>query len=169
MKSPFLPALFFAGVVLSAPLAAQADSLFDARTAQTPDLDLQRILGPKSAGIRYDKRMLRAAQIAAARARKHSTSRCWRWVKNALVDAGVVSSRPTSEYAKQAGTELQSKYGFTKLNIRDPFAAPVGSVLVYGGHGAGHVEFRTAQGFVSDFMSPTPSPRPLIGVYVKRS
>jgi hypothetical protein len=45
--------------------------------------------------------------------------------------------------------------------------APVGSVLVYGGRGAGHVEFRTKQGFVSDFSTPNPSKRPLIGVYVK--
>ena len=30
---------------------------------------------------------------------------------------------------------------------------PLGSVLVYGGKGAGHVELRTAKGFVSDFAS----------------
>ena len=44
---------------------------------------------------------------------------------------------------------------------------PVGSVLVYGGRGAGHVEIRTEGGFVSDFVSRTPSERPLVGVYVK--
>jgi len=40
-------------------------------------------------------------------------------------------------------------------------------VLVYGGPGAGHVEFRTEQGFVSDFLSLHPSTRPLIGIYIK--
>jgi len=144
-------------------------SLFDVHTAQTPGTEIQRILGPKSAGIRYDARMIHAAQLAAERAHRHSTSRCWHSVKNALVDAQVVSTRPTSEYAKEAGAELQTKYGFTKLRISSPFDAPVGAVLVYGGRGAGHVEIRTATGFVSDFISPTPSPRPLLGVYVKRS
>jgi len=125
--------------------------------------------GPRSSNIRYDKRMVQAAMIAAGRARAHSTSRCWHAVKNALVDAHVVDSRPTSEYAKQAGAELSGKFGFRLTSIKDPFCAPVGSVLVYGGRGAGHVEFRTANGFVSDFTSPTPSNRPLIGIFVKPS
>jgi hypothetical protein len=45
--------------------------------------------------------------------------------------------------------------------------APVGAVLVYGGADAGHVEIRTATGFVSDFISRTPYPRPFLGAYVK--
>lgn len=125
--------------------------------------------GPKSKNIKYDKRMIEAARIAALRARKHSTSRCWHAVKNALVAANLVSSRPSTEYAKQAGEELQQKYGFKKISVKDPFAAPIGSVLVYGGHGAGHVEFRTSAGFVSDFTSNRPSRRPLLGVYIKPS
>jgi hypothetical protein len=52
--------------------------------------------------------------------------------------------------------------------VTDPFAAPIGSVLVYGtSHSVGHVEFRTKDGFVSDFRSKTPSRRPLLGVYAK--
>jgi hypothetical protein len=51
--------------------------------------------------------------------------------------------------------------------VNDPHAAPVGAVLVYGGRGAGHVEIRTETGFVSDHASLKPSPRPLIGVFVK--
>src|SRR5437867_759908 len=117
-----------------------AESLFDARSARPPATELQGILGPKSAGIRYDKRMIHAAQLAAARAHAHSTSRCWRSVKDALLAAKVISTRPTSAFAKQAAGELQVKYGFTKLKINNPFEAPIGSVLVYGGHGAGHVE-----------------------------
>jgi hypothetical protein len=39
-------------------------------------------------------------------------------------------------------------------------------VLVYGAsQAAGHVEIRTQNGFVSDFVSKTPSRRPLIGVF----
>jgi hypothetical protein len=125
--------------------------------------------GPKAANIKYDKRMIEAMELASERAHKHSTSRCWSYVKSALVSAKLVPSRPTTEYAKEAGDELQHKYGFTKLAIRDPFAAPLGSVLVYGGRGAGHVEFRTPKGFVSDFTTDHPSRRPLIGVYVKPS
>src|SRR5438067_12585846 len=111
MKSTYSISLLTVAMAwLIAPLSSRADSLFDAHGARTPSIELQSVLGPKSAGIRYDKRMIHAAQIAADRAHKHSTSRCWHWVKSALVDAQVVSSRPTTAYAKEAGTELQSKY-----------------------------------------------------------
>jgi hypothetical protein len=70
--------------------------------------------------------------------------------------------------AKQAGQELVSNYGFKKLAVSDPYAAPLGAVLVYGASkAAGHVEIRTKDGFVSDFKSKVPSPRPLLGVYAK--
>jgi hypothetical protein len=144
-------------------------SLFDEGTAETPSPELQTIFGPRSGHIRYDARMIAAAEIAAARAHRHSTEQCWHSVKSALVDAQVIPTRPTTEYAKEAGTELETKYGFTRIRVMSPFDAPVGAVLVYGGRGAGHVEIRTATGFVSDFISATPSPRPLLGVYVKRS
>jgi hypothetical protein len=111
--------------------------------------------------------MIRAAEIAASRAYAHSQGSCWRYVKNALLSAGLVDSRPTTAYAKEAAEELTSKYGFRRISCSDPYKAPLGSVLVYGGSGAGHVEFRTQSGFVSDFTTPRPSKRPLIGVYVK--
>lgn len=148
--------------------AQAAGSLYDPSQAEYVGKSLFDF-GPKSKNIRYDKRMIQAAQIAAERARKHSTSRCWHAVKNALLAANLVSSRPTTAYAKEAGDELQQKYGFKKLALTDPFSAPIGSVLVYGGHGAGHVEFRTASGFVSDFTATRPSHRPLIGIYIKPS
>jgi hypothetical protein len=123
--------------------------------------------GPKSTGIRYDARMIRAAEIAQQRARAHSTSRCWHYVKDALVAAHVVSSRPATEFAKEAGDELTRKYGFKKLKLKNPSEAPVGAVCVYGGGGAGHVEIRTRTGFVSDFFSVKPfMRRPLIGIFV---
>lgn len=113
-------------------------------------------------------KLARAATIAEERANAHSRSLCWRYVKDALVAAGAVSSRPETEFAKDAGDELVRKHGFKKLPIRDPYAAPVGAVIVYNAKGApGHVEIRTQDGFVSDFRAKTPSRRPLIGVYVK--
>ena len=150
--------------------AKDPDLLYDA--ANTEYVSSSKSLfnfGPKAQNIKYDKRMIVAAEIAAERAHKHSTMRCWSYVKNALLSAKVIASRPTTGYAKEAGDELQSKYGFTKLPINDPYAAPLGSVLVYGGRGAGHVEIRTAEGFVSDFTTNHPSRRPLLGVYVKPS
>ena len=117
--------------------------------------------------VTYDRRMILAARIASSRASCKPTWRCWHFVKDALVDAGVVATRPESPWAKQAGEELCGKFGFRKLPVTDPRDAPVGAVLVYGGADAGHVEMRTDSGYASDFISPTPYPRPLIGVYVK--
>jgi len=128
-----------------------------------------RWFGPKAAGVHYDSRMIHAAEIAEQRAHQHSIARCWRYVKDALLAANVVKSYPKTALAKEAGEELTHAHGFRRLSINDPFKAPIGSVLVYGGRGAGHVEIRTYAGFVSDFQSPTPSKRPLLGVYVKPS
>lgn len=148
-------------------LQKTADSLYNEKAAQKLDLSKQAIFGPQSSRFRYDARMIHAAEIAQARARGHSISRCWRYVKNALLAAKIIDSYPSTAYAKQAGKELQTRYGFTKIGVNDPFNAPVGAVLVYGGPGAGHVEIRTTYGFVSDFQSLKPSQRPLIGVYIK--
>ncbi|PYL61166.1 MAG: hypothetical protein DMF24_07965 [Verrucomicrobia bacterium] len=115
-----------------------------------------------------DTRLMQAASIAEERAHAHSRSQCWHYVKEALLASGVIDSRPKTELARDAASELVSNYGFKKLSVNDPFSAPVGSVLVYGtSRSVGHVEFRTRDGFVSDFRSKTPSRRPLLGVYAK--
>jgi hypothetical protein len=117
---------------------------------------------------RLDPKLMRAATLAEERANAHSKDRCWHYVKEALLASGVIGSYPKTAYAKEAGDELVRNYGFSRLSIRDPYAAPVGAVLVYGAsRAAGHVEIRTKDGFVSDFRSKTPSPRQLIGVYAK--
>lgn len=115
----------------------------------------------------FDERMIDAMRIAERSARNRSIRRCWRFVKQALVSADAIACYPKTVYAKQAAEELPRRYGFTRLDVTEPHDAPVGSVLVYGGRGAGHVEFRTENGFVSDHASSKPSPRPLIGVFVK--
>src|SRR5438874_3149930 len=115
-----------------------------------------------------DPKLMQAATIAQERAHAHSRSMCWHYVKEALLASGVIDSRPKSELAKDAAQDLVSNYGFKRIPVKDPFAAPLGSVLVYGANrAAGHVEIRTRDGFVSDFCSKTPSPRPLLGVYAK--
>ena len=115
-----------------------------------------------------DPKLMQAATIAQERAHAHSRSMCWHYVKEALLASGVIDSRPKSELARDAAQDLVSNYGFKRLSVTDPFAAPIGSVLVYGTtRSVGHVELRTRDGFVSDFSSKTPSPRPLLGVYAK--
>ena len=100
---------------------------------------------------RLDPRLCRAATIAEERANARPIARCWRYVKEALLAAGVINSYPTSNYAAEAGDELVRNYGFTRLPVHDQFAAPIGAVLVFG-HGAeSHVVIRTKKGFASDY------------------
>ena len=151
------------------PTGRAEESLFDRSRARRLSAQEQPFFGPRSASLRYDERMIRAVQIAQGRAHARTTWRCWAYVKDALLAANLVKSRPTTAYAKQAGGELVDKYGFRKLASRDPWRAPVGAVVVYGGDDAGHVELRTTRGFVSDFVSATPYPRPVLGIYIKPS
>ncbi len=132
---------------------------------------MKKWFGAQAEVYRYDPHMIRAAELAAQRAGTATKPRwhCWRSVKDALLAAGVVDTRPVTQWAKQAGDELCARYGFTRIPVSDPLRAPVGAVIVYDGADGGHVELRTVSGFVSDFVSPTPYPRPLIGVYIKPS
>ena len=120
---------------------------------------------------RLDPSLTKAATIAQERAHARSKSKCWRYVKQALLASGAVTSYPKTALAKQAGDELVREHGFEKLPITDPHAAPVGAVIVYykGAKLPGHVEIRTKDGFVSDFKTKNPSPHPVIGVYAKAS
>lgn len=120
---------------------------------------------------RIDPKLRRAATFAEERSSAQSKARCWRYVKEALLASGAVASYPISNYACQAGDELVRSYGFHKLAVRDPYQAPLGAVLVYGqgSNGAGHVELRTKDGFVSDYHSKNRCKYPLIAAYVKYS
>lgn len=152
--------------------AAPASSTFvikdaSGKSVAVPMVDRQEKFKVAKVDPRINPSLARAATIAQERAYAHSKSRCWRYVKEALVAAGAVDSYPKTALAKQAGDELVNSYGFRKLAVKDPYAAPVGAVLVYGGKGAGHVEIRNKTGFVSDFRADKPSKRRLIGVYAK--
>jgi hypothetical protein len=143
------------GKMQSIPVVSQ----YYPKKIQQPLAKVDRSINPK---------LMKAATIAQERANAHSRSRCWQYVKEALLASGAVTSYPKTAYAKEAGQELVNSYGFKKLSVRDPFRAPVGSVIVYGASkAAGHVEIRTRDGFVSDFRSKIPSHRPLLGVYAK--
>jgi hypothetical protein len=116
---------------------------------------------------RLDPGLTRAATLAEERANAHSQASCWHYVKHALFSAGVISSYPKTAFAAEAGDELMRSYGFKRLPIRDPYAAPVGAVLVYRNGTRGHVEIRTKDGFVSDYHSKYRCGYPLIAVYGK--
>jgi len=82
-----------------------------------------RYTAPAKYDPRLDPALVRAASIADQRAGNHSTARCWHSVKDALVDAGAVRSRPTTAYASQAGDELMKQHGFVRLtDDGDPMA-----------------------------------------------
>lgn len=114
---------------------------------------------------RIDPKLRRAATIAEERASARTKARCWQYVKEALLAAGAINSYPKTAYAYEAGEELSRNYGFTRLPVRDPYAAPLGAVLVYGGRG--HVEIRTRDGFASDYHSKNRCFYPLIAAYGK--
>jgi hypothetical protein len=168
-----LPVIFLYPCVFaalqSAPVVHASDLATDRNVVWISTAHSMALFGCPATQFKYDRRMIRAAKIAASRAYAKPTWRCWHFVKDALLDAGVISKRPESPWAKQAGDELCNKFGFRKLPVADPRDAPVGAVIVYGGADAGHVELRTDSGYVSDFISSTPYPRPLIGVYVKEA
>ena len=118
---------------------------------------------------RLDPRLRKAATIAQERANARSKSRCWQYVKTALMESGVINSYPKSNYATEAGDELVRDYGFKRLPIHDQYAAPVGAVLVFGHGTAGHVVIRTKTGFVSDYWTSNRCKYPLVAVYGKFS
>ena len=154
----------------SSPKSVYTDASGKKQSAQVVDKYYpKKIVQPfAKSDTNIDPKLRRAATIAEQRARAHSLSKCWHFVKDALVAAGVVKSRPQTTLAKQAGQELVNNYGFKKLPLSNPYEAPVGSVLVYGAKSAaGHVEIRTENGFASDFRSKIPSRRPLLGVFAK--
>jgi hypothetical protein len=164
--------LVFTFLLISLAAHARAEersSLYEKSRARGLSSKERTQFGPASGGLRYDTRMIRAAEIARSRAHPKTTWYCWRYVKDALLAAGVITARPTTAWAKNAGEELCRRFGFRRLKISDPWRAPIGAVIVYGGADAGHVELRTRDGFVSDFTSATPYPRPLVGVFVKPS
>ena len=159
------------------PESSRSDFVFKDRTGKTVSVPVieqyrkDRIVHPMAkVDPRLDPKLSRAATIADERARAHSKSRCWRYVKEALLASGAVSSYPKTSLAKEAGDELVRDYGFKKLPIHDPYSAPIGSVLVYfkGRNRPGHVEIRTKTGFVSDYRSKDACRSALVGVYAKK-
>ena len=164
MLTPALLPCRFLATLLATFLAlasSQADAL--------PQPSRSHFFNRSIRSVEVSPDLVEATKIAITNAKSGSTKRCWRYVKRALVAANAVDSYPDGISAKNAGQELTEHHGFTKLDISNPEDAPVGAILVYGGEGYGHVEFRTEDGYVSDFKASRPSQRPLTGVYVKTS
>ena len=143
------------------------------------------------AGIRPDDTSVRAADYARNHVLSGSIGKCYAYVKRALQATGAVNIYLEGVAAKGAGPQLE-KQGFVNVlgkpgaNIRSPYDAPTGAVLVYGAApGAtdknakyGHIEIRTKDGFASDYFSQRARTgdasvgldgrgRVLIGVYIK--
>jgi len=176
--------LFFSAVILTivAP-EIRAEGLIDSKDKfyyRTPDgkIASARIIRHYRVPVvhpdakidsRLDPRLCKAATIAEEHANARPRARCWRYVKEALLAAGVIDSYPKSNYASEAGEELVRCYGFTQLKVHDQFAAPIGAVLVFG-HGAeSHVVIRTKTGFASDYWTKNRCKYPLVAVYGKFS
>src|SRR5207245_9346461 len=53
-----------------------------------------------------DQKLMQAATIAQERAHAHSRSRCWHYVKEALLASGVIDSCPKSALAEDAAQDL---------------------------------------------------------------
>lgn len=122
---------------------------------------------------------------AMRKKRSRSTGNCYRYVKRALLNGGLIDDYFWSKSAKNAGPFLRER-GFVNLmdnplirdRIKSPYDAPPGAVLVYSGGTHGHIEIRTENGFVSDYYAATARSgaetnglrgvgRTLIGVYYK--
>lgn len=111
-----------------------------------------------------------AGSIALSRC-PGTTGRCLKAVRIAVQTAKGMPLKGDVLYAKDFGPVLVEKYKATPLRIRDPKKAPVGAIIVYGPWGksrnpAGHVEIKTAKGYVSDHISKTPYPGPVRGIYL---
>jgi len=161
-------AIFFLG--LAAPLFAKSN---EHPQAGFPVSQVSNVYAQEAP---LDPRVSSDLRLAAAYCQLHALSTgqqklCWRRVKEALVEAGAVSSYPESLYAYQAGDELVARYGFRKINIDNPYNAPVGAILVYKDNGEvggrGHAEIRTLHGFSSDYISRGYCKFRLTGVYIK--
>src|SRR5262245_35685817 len=110
-------AVLFACAGVAHAAEPTTESRYNPATARKLSTEEAKSFGPGATKYRYDARMIRAAEIAAKRARAHSSKRCWRYVKYALLGAEAVESYPSTVYAKQAAGELLTEYGFKKLPV----------------------------------------------------
>jgi hypothetical protein len=107
---------------------------------------------------------MQAATIAQG-APMRIRARCAGIMSKKHCSSGVIDSRP-GEARERRRADLVSNYGFKRLPVNDPFAAPVGSVLVYASPAPLVMSRSASDGFVSDLFKNA-MPRPLLGVYAK--
>jgi LysM repeat protein len=114
-----------------------------------------------------------AAAIAYAMKHKEpkSVHLCLKYVKRALLAGKAIRTYPGTVAAKDFGPQLE-KEGFKNLLVTKPGTnlntAPVGAVIIYrpvemqeykGKPVYGHIEIKTDNGYVSDYLSPGPTYR----------
>ena len=117
---------------------------------------------------RLDPRLRRAATIAQDRANARSKSRCWRYVKEALVASGVIDSYPKTNYASQAGEVWCGIMGSHGCRSAINFGADRRGARFWPWHES-HVVIRTKTGFASDYWTKNRCKYPLVAVYGKFS
>jgi hypothetical protein len=139
-----------------------------------------------------NSRAIAAAVYARHHALSHSIGKCYAYVKMALLKTGVATRYLDGIPAKTAGPQLE-RLGYENYLPRNimasPYDAPEGAIIVYDatpeasknphdkGWPYGHIEFRTNDGFASDYHSPNARTGPkangltgrgryVIGIYV---
>jgi hypothetical protein len=101
-----------------------------------------------------------------SKSKRRFTKLCYRYVKAAMLNAGLSKKYLGGAKASDAGSYLK-KEGFINI-LNNPDVAgkinslkdfPTGTILVYSGGKAGHIEIKTNNGYISDFINE----RPVIG------
>lgn len=95
--------------------------------------------------------------------KKRFTKKCYKYVKTALLKSGLSTKYLPGAKAVQAKGTLE-KEGFVNVlndpKIKDSLNSyndfPTGTILVFSGGKAGHIEVKTDSGFVSDFVNKRP-------------
>lgn len=193
---PTLPKNSFDIIEMARNLLPKTKTLEEILADYDKSTQVKELLNAAATGYKAVRRKTGGKSYPVDGKVNRSIGACFNGVKALLSKAGWIDSPADlpEEHAKNAGTHLK-KNGFVNLLENPEFAkkitnineVPVGSVLVYEGHGgnrgkkrdpgynSGHIEVKTRQGYMSDYFSPNPRTdgpltgkyRKLIGVYIK--
>ncbi len=117
---------------------------------------------PAPGGPVSGKLAVAAAAYAGAHSGGASHGKCYSAIKRALIGGGVTKKYLAGVAASGAGPELET-LGYVNVlataGYKSPYDAPVGAIIVYAAtpdatdknRQFGHIEFRTSDGFASDY------------------
>jgi hypothetical protein len=161
--------LFFNSALASKPIQGKKWSDFSKEYSNRPEMKkltealntgISQVLGPKGQVKKIKK------------PKTFFSGYCYRYVKKALLTSGLASRYLKGAKAYEADNGPLTKEGFTNI-LKDKTLRPLietvgdlpnGTILVYSGGKAGHIEVKTRFGFISDSISA----RPVIGSPEKR-